>query len=743
MTSGTESGLGGIALAAAEFLRKFPKDSPCAGPDELRWINYMMNVTWPHMRQVLIAKGKNEILERGLMELQKHKDMKVQSFEVEFDPGGKPPVLKGLHAYKKEQEEHASLEVDVDLEWTPGREFVLKPKLKGSFNGIPIDTGGVYVSGLEFSSVVSGVLSPFVDYEPCFGVMQIFFYDPPGVRMYMHGLKQMNRMGQYLKNIMEKVMLKAMEEAFVLPHRLIVPVRHDLALETLVSMKSPLPIGLLEVEVLEAENLLAADTSLTGKASSDPYVKVKVGLASMRSSTIASTLNPKWSDGPDYLLVYNLSQTIRVEVYDDDQLGFDLIGLLPGYNVYWLCQEAEGKPEGQWFQLQAPESGDMKDFKDAGRIKLRIRYLDLSDLDQGDQLQRQSTVEVEEPWARTPHLVSVKLLGLEGELAGGFMGSRCTVELLTPQQKVLESDEGGNTTETEDDAKGLAAGPSARLATEQKPATFFQKGFAAFTGIAKAVEEARDKFKAATGIGFGERERAVPTKGRTSKAKLWSGHIKEQRNSAAFAVPPMAVRAIEQLHRREGWDVAKIAEMFGVEEEAVLVAQGLRTNFACVWHESLHFVSTHPEPYAPIIKIDVNAAPGPVEQKNRKGGANTRQLVGEGGLIGSLKLDLSHATLIGDTPWKRRVRARLRRKQVDQELNRMVSEHPDEVLHGEHQCDTSIGDVVPGILLEFLIEVRGTRSSHSHNHLEKEQVVIDKDELVDSTRKRVLEVVLT
>eukprot|EP00971_Amphidinium_carterae_P130741 2589796-Amphidinium_carterae.1 len=106
--------------------------------------DHLSEVTWPHMRKVLIEKGKKEIIERGLLELQKHKELKVQSFEVDFDPGGKPPVLKGLHAYKKEQEEHASLEVDVDVEWAPGREFVLKPKLKGTFKGIPIDTGGVF-----------------------------------------------------------------------------------------------------------------------------------------------------------------------------------------------------------------------------------------------------------------------------------------------------------------------------------------------------------------------------------------------------------------------------------------------------------------------------------------------------------------------------------------------------------------------------------------------------------------------
>mmetsp|Transcript_20203 Transcript_20203/g.47122 ORF Transcript_20203/g.47122 Transcript_20203/m.47122 type:complete len:820 (-) Transcript_20203:219-2678(-) len=747
----------GASGLVSEFLKRFPKNSPCAGPDELRWINYMLNVMWPHMREVMIAKGRNEMLERAWMEMQRHKELKVQELDVEFDPGSKPPQLKGLHAYKKEQEEFTSLEVDVDVEWNPKDEFTLKPKLKGNIKGVPIDTGAVFVSGLEFSSVVSCQMSPFVDQEPCIGCMQIFFYDPPGVTMYMSGLKQMSSgIGVILKGIMEKIILRVMEEAFVLPHRLLVPVRHDLPLETLVSMKSPMPIGLLELEILEAENLIAADTSLTGKQSSDPYVEFRVGLAKMRTSTISNTLNPKWSDGPDYHFVYNLSQVIRLEVYDDDTFTDDLIGLLPGYSVYWLCQEAENKPEGQWFDLQAPDTGDGKTkYKNAGRIKLRVRYLDLDDLDEGARL-LQAPPKVEAPWQPTPFVMTVKLLGLEGDLAPGFVGSRCTVELLKPKTHTSESD-GEDLEDTGPDTDGEGAAkekpealmkgkPSRKSVAEKKP-SIFQRGLNAVKGVAKAVEHATDRVKAATGLGFGARELGIASKKRSTKARPWAGHLKEQKNSPAFAIPPMVVRAIEQLKRREQWEVQKIAEMFGVDVAAVEVAQGLRTNFAVVWSEGLHFLSKQAEPFAGAIKIDVHAAPGPVQQKDQSkrksvAAVGSRSLVGEGGLIGSVRLDLKHETLKGDEPWRRRVRARLRRPKVDSNLMAMI-QSTHESLHGEHQCDSSIGDIVPGVLIEFLVEIRATKPSSSHNHLEKEQVVLDKDELLASTRKRALQVILT
>eukprot|EP00971_Amphidinium_carterae_P118066 2339077-Amphidinium_carterae.1 len=65
--------------------------------------------------------------------------------------------------------------------------------------------------------------------------------------------------------------------------------------------------------------------------------------------------------------------------------------------------------------------------KDAGRIKLRIRYLDVIGFDEQAGFDRQNTADIAGPWARTPHLISVKLLGLEGELSSGFAGARCTV----------------------------------------------------------------------------------------------------------------------------------------------------------------------------------------------------------------------------------------------------------------------------------------------------------------------------
>merc|ERR1712110_1147669 len=96
----------------------------------------------------------------------------------------------------------------------------------------------------------------------------------------------------------------------------------------------------------------------------------------MRTSTCESTLNPKWVDPPGHLFVYNVAQLVRVIVYDDDLLGQDVLGMMVGYSVYTLCQEADGNPDGVWFDLWDAQGANEK----RGRLKLRVGYYDVADL---------------------------------------------------------------------------------------------------------------------------------------------------------------------------------------------------------------------------------------------------------------------------------------------------------------------------------------------------------------------------
>eukprot|EP00971_Amphidinium_carterae_P059317 1172930-Amphidinium_carterae.1 len=84
-------------------------------------------------------------------------------------------------------------------------------------------------------------------------------------------------MRKQIENMLKKTVVQVLTDNFVLPNRAIMRTRPDVPLETLLEVKSPLPLGVLEVQVLEAESLIASDTNLTGKPTSDPFVEIRIG----------------------------------------------------------------------------------------------------------------------------------------------------------------------------------------------------------------------------------------------------------------------------------------------------------------------------------------------------------------------------------------------------------------------------------------------------------------------------------
>merc|ERR1711935_591476 len=100
------------------------------------------------------------------------------------------------------------------------------------------------------------------------------------------------------------------------------------------------------------------------------------------------------------------------------------------------------------------------------------------------------------------------------------------------------------------------------------------------SGFENAMSWAKTKVEAVTGVevGFGNRDDGVPVKRRSGKATLW-GSQKQLEDADHHVIPPMAIRAMEKLHIREGWNCKDIAKMFGLEEKVVHTAVSLRGNF--------------------------------------------------------------------------------------------------------------------------------------------------------------------
>jgi len=89
------------------------------------------------------------------------------------------------------------------------------------------------------------------------------------------------------------------------------------------------PCGVIRLTLHSAVDLVAADSSLLHAATSDPYVKLRVGCQAWRSTTMYKNLNPVWSSGnvTDFL-VYDWEMPCMIQVWDEDSFGSDdLIGI--------------------------------------------------------------------------------------------------------------------------------------------------------------------------------------------------------------------------------------------------------------------------------------------------------------------------------------------------------------------------------------------------------------------------------
>uniref|UniRef100_A0A4W4FQC6 Extended synaptotagmin-like protein 2a n=1 Tax=Electrophorus electricus TaxID=8005 RepID=A0A4W4FQC6_ELEEL len=82
----------------------------------------------------------------------------------------------------------------------------------------------------------------------------------------------------------------------VLPNRITIPLVGNE--EILAQLRFPVPMGVLRVHFLEAQDLIAKDTYLGGliKGKSDPYGVIKIGNQLFHSKVIKDCLNPKWNE---------------------------------------------------------------------------------------------------------------------------------------------------------------------------------------------------------------------------------------------------------------------------------------------------------------------------------------------------------------------------------------------------------------------------------------------------------------
>jgi len=112
--------------------------------------------------------------------------------------------------------------------------------------------------------------------------------------------------------------------------------------------------GLIHLNIVQAKDLIKTD--IIGK--SDPFAVLTYGDEQIKTNTIKNNLNPQWNFEADIPYNPNYSDTIKVDIYDDDKLGKNK----PlGSAVIDIPSLANNDPlDSVWFPLSGVKSGQVQ-----------------------------------------------------------------------------------------------------------------------------------------------------------------------------------------------------------------------------------------------------------------------------------------------------------------------------------------------------------------------------------------------
>lgn len=313
--------------------------------DDKDWLNSLMEYIWPHM-SVVMQNTMDKEVEPAIREaVPQIKD----SFEIYTVMGEIPPTLGPLMTFC-DDDECDSISIEVGISW----EADMYIQVDASILSVKIDH-------IKVNGTLVIRMSPLIDEIPLVGAMHIYFLDPPDIDFRV----RVKNSPIPLTNKIHSIANKAVQDAVVLPNRIMAPVAFLHQLPSLRLLHNPEPAGVLRLTVMEMRNLPIADYSLIGAGSSDPFAEVDLGAQNWSSDVVYSNLNPVWTEGnvKDFFF-YTHHQNVRFKVWDYDLTsGNDELGDVHGLTVMAL----EGE---HWFDMEvSPEFSNTEEDEHGGHKK--------------------------------------------------------------------------------------------------------------------------------------------------------------------------------------------------------------------------------------------------------------------------------------------------------------------------------------------------------------------------------------
>ncbi|KAL5565370.1 hypothetical protein UlMin_028534 [Ulmus minor] len=320
--------------------------------EQVKWMNKLLSKLWPYVADAaeLVIKESVEPL------LEEYRPPGITSLKFsKLSLGTVAPKIEGIRVQSLTK---GQIIMDIDFKWGGDPSIILGVEA-ALIASIPIQ-----LKDLQVFTVIR-VIFQLAEEIPCISAVVVALLSEPKPKI-DYTLKAVGGSLTAIPGISDMIddtVNSIVTDMLQWPHRIVVPITpvdiSDLELK---------PQGKITLTVVRANNL--KNMEMIGK--SDPYVVVHIRpLFKVKTKVIENNLNPVWNQTFELIAEDKETQSLTVEVYDQD-IGQDKrlgIAKLPLIEL-----EAETEKEFELGLLSSLDTLKVKDKKDRGSLTIKVFY---------------------------------------------------------------------------------------------------------------------------------------------------------------------------------------------------------------------------------------------------------------------------------------------------------------------------------------------------------------------------------
>ncbi|KAL5727825.1 hypothetical protein ACHQM5_000972 [Ranunculus cassubicifolius] len=322
--------------------------------EQVKWMNKQLSKLWP-----FIADAATMVIRESVEPLlEEYRPTGISSLKFsKLSLGNVAPKIEGIRVQSLQK---GQITMDIDFRWGGDPSIILA--VQAAVVSIPIQ-----LKDLQVFTVVR-VIFQLTDEIPCISAVVVALLSEPKPRI-DYTLKAVGGSISAipgLSDMIDDTVNTIVTDMLQWPHRIVVPIGgipidlSDLELK---------PQGKLSVTVVKANDL--KNMEMIGK--SDPYAIVYIRpLYKVKTKTVNNNLNPIWEQSFELIAEDKETQSLILEVYDNDVAGSDKrLGIA---KIPLISLEPETTKEMDVRLLPALDMMKIKDKKDRGTITVKVMY---------------------------------------------------------------------------------------------------------------------------------------------------------------------------------------------------------------------------------------------------------------------------------------------------------------------------------------------------------------------------------